>query len=253
MNANTASRATYRDNLELLLSAQKPSAGTPAYGRYVNRPTGRRVAALLHLWSVTPNQATFVSASMSYTAILLLALIEPTALTAVLIAVLLAAGYVMDSVDGQLARLRQESSLSGEWLDHTVDTVKTSSLHLAVLVSWYRFPPADHEWILLVPLLYEVVQMTTYFGLMIMPTLRRAAGTAAAAPPAPEHPLRTWLILPTDYGALCWAFLLLAWPAAFLGVYTAFAVASTAMLALALRKWWRELRDLDRRRLADSP
>ena len=53
--------------------------------------------------------------------------------------VLLASGYVMDSVDGQLARLRGSGSLSGEYLDHTVDCVKTATLHLAVLISWYRF------------------------------------------------------------------------------------------------------------------
>lgn len=242
----------YRANLQALRAAQKPSRGTPAYSRYVNRPLGRHVAALAHQLGVTPNQATVVSATLSAAGIALLALAEPSVPQSLGVAVLLAAGYVMDSVDGQLARLRGGGSVSGEWLDHTVDTFKTSTLQLAVLVSWYRFPPVDDRAVLLIPLLYQVVQMATFFGLMLMPHLRRQHG----APPSPspsgpsetsgrEHPLRAWAILPSDYGLMCWLFVLLAFPVVFLVAYGAVVAANTVLLALALRKWWRELVELD--------
>jgi hypothetical protein len=44
---------------------------------------------------------------------------------------------------------------------------------------------------------------------------------------------------------LVWTFLLLAWPAGFVTVYTAMFVITAAMLVLALSKWWRELSAID--------
>lgn len=192
---------------------------------------------------LTPNQATAVSAAMSATGIALVAAVRPTVWLGVLVAVLLAAGYVMDSVDGQLARLRGGGSKSGEWLDHTVDCFKSLTLHLAVLVSWYRFADLPTpEW-LLVPIGFTVVAGATYFGLILMPTLRPQRGPATVD--GPEHPLRQFLILPTDYGFVCWVFVLFGFPDVFRLVWTLLFVAAAAMLALAMTKWWRELRALD--------
>ena len=36
---------------------------------------------------------------------------------------------------------------AGEWLDHVVDSVKTSALHLAVLIGWYRADVVDEVWL----------------------------------------------------------------------------------------------------------
>lgn len=246
MSNNAVSPRRYSDALASLRRAQKPALGTAAYSRFVNRPLGRRVAAAVHVLGMTPNQATVISASLSGLGIALLAVVRPGPVLAVAVALTLAAGYVMDSVDGQLARLRGGGSKSGEWLDHTIDCVKTSSLHLAVLVSWYRFPAFDLPALLLVPIGFEIAAVTTYFGLILMPTLRPSAVAAsAAAPVVQENPWRKWLLLPVDYGVLCWSFLLLAWLPAFQVGYTLLFGASAAALVLALRKWWRELRALD--------
>lgn len=242
------SRGSYRTNLRMLRAAQKPSRGTAAYGRYVNRPAGRLLAAGLHVLGVTPNGATAVSALLSGTAILLIALEGPS--WGPLIAVLLAAGYAFDSADGQLARLRGESSVRGEWLDHTVDCFKTSSIHLAVAIAWFRHPPTSHDVQLLVPLGFSVVQSVTYFGLILIPFLRPRHSPGAAE--SHENPLRKWLILPTDYGFLCWLFVLQPIPLWFATAYTIVFVLSAAMLALALRKWWRELGEIDAQR-AQAP
>ncbi|HYI55262.1 MAG TPA: CDP-alcohol phosphatidyltransferase family protein [Microlunatus sp.] len=223
----------------------------------MNRPLGRRVAAGLHLWGVTPNQATAISATLSAAALILVAAVRPSPLLGLLVAVLLAGGYVMDSVDGQLARLRGGGSLSGEMLDHTVDCVKTLCLHLAVLISLYRFTTLDPLW-LLVPIGFQVVDMVIYFGVVTMPLLRKlhgatpddsavlggsAASTSAA--PATEHPLRRWLLLPTDYGIFCWMFVLLGWPMFFLTAYSAMFVANAAVSIVVVQRWGRELRAMD--------
>jgi phosphatidylglycerophosphate synthase len=239
----------FRTNLEALRAAQKPSRGTAAYSRLVNRPAGRLVAAAVHVVGVTPNGATAISATLSAAGLVLLATLEPSWWLGVAVAMLLAGGYVLDSVDGQLARLRGSGSLSGEYLDHAVDCVKTATLHLAVLISWYRFPPVEDPAWLLVPVAFLVVDMMSFFGLVTMPLLRRLHGTptgASGATATAEHPLRMWVILPTDYGTFCWMFLLLAWPPLFLAGYTAMFLVNTAVMVPVLAKWWRELRAMDR-------
>lgn len=239
----------FHGNMAALRAAQKPSRGTAAYSRLVNRPAGRVVAAGAHVVGLTPNAATAISATLSAAGLLLLATRPPSGWLAVTVAVLLAAGYVMDSVDGQLARLRGSGSLSGEYLDHTVDCVKTVTLHMAVLISWYRFPPVEERAWLLVPVAFVVVDMMSFFGLVTMPLLRRLHGpasTATGAAPAPEHPLRQWLILPTDYGTFCWMFVLLAWPPLFVTGYTAMFAVNALVMVPVLGKWWRELRAMDR-------
>lgn len=237
----------YAGALQALKNAQKPSAGTAAYGRFVNRPMGRRFAAAGHVVGMTPNQATAISATLSGAAIVLIAVVRPNAALAVAVPILLAVGYVMDSVDGQLSRLRGGGSRSGEWLDHTIDCFKTCLLHLAVLISWYRWPVSDSDLALLVPIAFEVAAVVTFFGLILVPTLRptRNSGSTLRDTDVTENPLRKYLMLPLDYGTVCWVFVLLAWPSVFAVAYTFLTVCAAVALALALRKWWHELRLLD--------
>lgn len=242
-------RPGYREHLASLRRAQKPSRGTAAYSRHVNRPAGRRVAAAAHVIGMSPNQATAVSACLSAAGLLLLAAGPATVWAGMAVAALLASGYVMDSVDGQLARLRGGGSVAGEWLDHTVDCAKTSALHLAVLVAWYRSPPVDGAEVLLIPIGFEIVDIVCFFGLVVLPLLRVLKQSPAGqhpgrTEPAPESPWRQWLILPTDYGVFCWMFVLLGWPALFFSAYTLLFAVNTVVLVLALRKWWRELNAL---------
>lgn len=41
--------------------------------------------------------------------------------------------YALDSADGILARLRDQTSKKGEWLDHSLDSIKISMLHFTIL------------------------------------------------------------------------------------------------------------------------
>lgn len=238
------SKPGFRQAVRALEASQKTSKGAPAYGRYVNRPLGRRFAALAHVLGRTPNQVTVVSALFTYSGIALIALVRPSVPISLAVAALLVVGYALDAADGQLARLRGGGSAAGEWLDHTVDAVKIASLHLAVLVSWYRFDEASDAR-LLVPLGFQAVATLQFFSIILMDQLRRShRGTTSAIMrgDGSSSPLYSLAVLPTDYGLLCVAFALMSWSAGFAAVYTILFLANAAFVALALPKWYREAR-----------
>lgn len=237
---------TFSDTLRRLGSAQKPPAkGSPAYSRFVNRRIGRLLAAASYRAGLTPNQVTAISAVFSAAAIAAIALVPPNPLVAVLIALGLLVGYAFDSADGQLARLRGGGSPAGEWLDHVIDSVKTVALHLAVLVSWFRFLDPDAA-LLLVPVGFTVVATVFFFVQILTDQLRRAhPGQAPAAAGAGRAAvLRSIVVVPTDYGLLCLIFVLFAWPAGFVLAYGLLLLGTALFLAAALPKWFREMQRL---------
>lgn len=235
----------YREALERLTLAQKTSVGAPAYSRFINRPLGRRCAAAAFVLGLTPNGVTALSALCSFVGIALVAVVTPSWWLGTIVAFLLALGYALDAADGQLARLKGGGSLSGEWLDHVVDAAKITSLHVAVLISVYRFFDLDAAW-LLVPIAFTVVANVTFFAMILNGLLRDRyeARTGDSVVRPPPSTLRSILVIPTDYGLLCLIFVLMGWPALFFGVYAAIFLCSTGFLALALVKWFRDMHSL---------
>jgi phosphatidylglycerophosphate synthase len=243
--ARPAGRERYGATVRRLAGAQKPTAfGSPAYSRFVNRRIGRYLAAGAYQLGLTPNQVTAVSAVFSLAGILAIALVEPAWWVGLLAALALALGYALDSADGQLARLRGGGSPAGEWLDHVVDCLKILSLHTAVLVSFYRFFDLDAG-VLLLPLAYQLIDSTAFFAMTLNDQLKRGRIPASAGPVVPSLK-RSLLVLPTDYGVLCLAFLLLGWRDAFLVCYAALLLANALYLMAALVKWYRTMVQLGR-------
>jgi hypothetical protein len=226
-----------------LSAAQKGAAGAPAYSRFVNRPAGRVLAALAHRAHLTPNAVTGISAAATLSGLVLLVTVRPAWWEGPVVAALLLLGYALDSADGQLARLRGGGSPAGEWLDHMVDAVKASSLHLAVLVGLFRFEVVDHSALLLVPLGYCVVDAVTYFDTMLNESLRARHGAPTRAQPSAVRAgiRRSLLNLPTDYGLLCLVLALVGLPTVFLPAYTLMFAAAAGYLLLASVKWFREM------------
>jgi phosphatidylglycerophosphate synthase len=225
-----------------LAGAQKAAApGAPAYSLFVNRPLGRVPAAVAFQLGWTPNMVTALSAGFSLAGVLVLALATPTLGAGATVWLLLAAGYVLDSADGQLARLRGGGSPAGEWLDHVVDAWKMISVHLAVLVMVFRHPVGPDAW-LLVPLGFAVVATVAFFAMILNDLLK--AKYASSAPAGRSTPLRAALGLPTDYGVLCLSFVLVGAQVLFLTVYTALFAANVLYLMLALVKWFGDMRAL---------
>ncbi len=238
---------TYRETVRRLGQAQKSGKGGQAYSVYVNRKLGRLAAAAAHLAGWSPNAVTVISAGFSFAGVAVIALVGGWGAAAA--APLLALGYALDAADGQLARLRGGGSLAGEWLDHMIDSVKITAVHLAVLVHLYRFTDLGTQW-LLVPLGFTIVSVALFFAQLLNEQLRRNRGPGApAASVGSASSLLLFLKLPHDYGILCWMLLLLGSPHAMIRVYTFLFAFNAAYLALALVKWFREMRALE---LADS-
>ncbi|UDY35501.1 CDP-alcohol phosphatidyltransferase family protein [Dermatobacter hominis] len=247
-----AADESYTDTVRRLAAAQKSGKGAPAYSRFVNRKLGRLFAAAGFHLGLTPNGITAVSAAFSFAGIILLATVEPSWWLGVLITVLLVLGYALDAADGQLARLRGGGSVTGEWLDHMVDCLKISTLHMCVLISFYRFWDIDERW-LLVPIGYAIVAAVSFFAQILNEQLVRNAGlkrgTAPSATSTPdERPsvVVSLLKIPTDYGLLCLIFVLLGAADLFLAAYTLMFIGSAAYLLAATVKWFGQMRDLDR-------
>lgn len=238
----------FRATVQQLSAAQKGAAGAPAYSRFVNRKLGRLLAALAFHAGLTPNAVTGISAAFTATGIALLALAAPSIGLGLAVAGCLVVGYAFDAADGQLARLRGGGSPAGEWLDHMVDAAKTSSLHLAVLISLYRFPGVGRGAWLLVPLGFAVVGAVLFFGTMLNEALRQRHGVTTRAARTADRPsiVRSLLVVPTDYGLLCCVFALRGVPIVFFPVYAFLFAATAAYLCMAAVKWFGEMDRLPR-------
>jgi hypothetical protein len=183
---------------------------------------------------LTPNQVTYISGAMTFTGIAVLATVPTVWWSGLLVGALLVLGYALDAADGQL--------------DHMLDAAKTSSLHLAVLIAAYRHFDLPHQGWLLVPMVFGVVSAVHFFGMILVEQLvreHRAQNGLPTPPKLPASPAKTLMKMPTDYGVLCLAFVLLGAPLVFFGVYTFLALGTTGYLVLILRKWFHDVAALD--------
>jgi phosphatidylglycerophosphate synthase len=240
--SGVGSSPAFRSALVRLGGAQKNAArSAPAYSRYVNRRLGRYLAALAYAAGLSPNAVTGISAVFTFAGIVLLILFPPSLWLGVAVALLLATGYALDSADGQLARLTRTGSPAGEWLDHMVDSVKTSVLPLALVVGLYRFDAVPLP-VLLVPLSAAVVCAVLFFSMILTEQLRRQRGIESRADDSRRPSwVRSVMVVPMDYGLLCWVFVLYGAVPVFMTVYTVIVAATVVFLVLASVKWFLEL------------
>ena len=239
-------KESFTDTVRRLAGAQKPPAkGSPAYSRFINRKIGRVIAAAAYQLGLTPNQVTYISAGFSAASIAAIALAQPYWWVGILIAVGLLVGYAFDSADGQLARLRGGGTPAGEWLDHVVDSIKTTALHLAVLIGWYRHYDVTDIELLLIPVGFTLIASVFFFVQILTDQLRRAHPDRAPAPADSSvgATLRSILVIPTDYGVLCGIFVLFAWQSLFAAAYALLLIGTTLFLCAALPKWYREIQN----------
>lgn len=231
------SRPSYSQALYLLTAAQKPGHGVPAYTRWVNRRLARFAAAAAANRGISANAVTMISAAFSAAAIICLAVAPASAWLGGVIATLLAAGYVLDSADGQVARLTGSSSLAGEWLDHVVDSVRVPAIHLAVLVGIWQTGMLP-LWTCWIPLAYAVTSAGHFMSQILAEQLLR---NHASSSQAPAGTLRSWLVLPTDLGTLCWVFVLWGNPGLFIAAYGGLFLLQFVVVVASVRRKYRTL------------
>jgi phosphatidylglycerophosphate synthase len=229
---------SYGDALGRLLSAQKSSAGQPAYLRWVNRPLGRRFAALAYVARRTPNQVTMLSGAASAAGIVVLVVFPPSVLTGVAVCLAMLLGYALDSADGQLARLTGSSGPSGEFLDHVTDAIRQPATHLAIAASLQLRGDLAPEWPALVAIAFASVTSVWFFGQILAASLLPKQ-TAAPGSSAPAWV--SFVKLPYDPGCLYLLLLLLPWASAFVACYVALFAFTVGVAALSL---WRKYQAL---------
>src|SRR5215813_2294201 len=103
------------------------------WNNYVSRPAAAFLLYFLRRTPLTPNQVTFVSLVVALGgAALMIVWLSWTGL--IVAAAVLQASYVLDCVDGQLARLKSMSTPVGAHLDFLMDELKAYAVLGAVAV-----------------------------------------------------------------------------------------------------------------------
>jgi phosphatidylglycerophosphate synthase len=151
------------------------------WNRFVARPLAAVLLVPLGKTRITPNQVTFLSLVVFLAAMVGLAL-ERGHLWLIIAAVGLELSYVLDCVDGQLARLRHRASPVGAHLDFLMDELKAFLLVAACGLRLWRTD--QHELWLVEALLgllavASAISLTTF---MRRPEYLAAVG--GARPPA---------------------------------------------------------------------
>jgi phosphatidylglycerophosphate synthase len=118
------------------------------WNRFVARPLAALVLVPLAPTRITPNQVTLAALVVFTGAATGIALLPGWGALLASVAVLELA-YVLDCVDGQLARLRGTSTPVGAHLDFLMDELKAFLLVAAVTLRlWRAGPPGDARWLL---------------------------------------------------------------------------------------------------------
>jgi phosphatidylglycerophosphate synthase len=237
----TAEQLTYGEALARLQMAQKPGAGVPAYLRWVNRPCGRRLAAMAQVVGLTPNQVTLLSSAVSAVGIVVVAWADPGPLMAVAATAAMLLGYALDSADGQLARLVGSSGPSGEYLDHVADAVRLPLIHLAIAVSLSTRADVDARWPVLVAIGFATVASVWFFAQILADSLTTSKSTA---PGAGAPAWLSFVKVPYDVGFLYLLLLVLPWASLFVACYSLLFAFTAAVAALSM---WRKYDALRRR------
>ena len=149
------------------------------WNRFVARPVAAVFLVPLAKSRITPNQITFLSLAVFVAAMAMLAL-QRGHFALVSAALVLELSYVLDCVDGQLARLKQKSSPVGAHLDFLMDELKAFLLVAATGVRLWRTD--GHEFWLLEGLTGLVVVASAISLTTFIRRPEYLAATGAARP-----------------------------------------------------------------------
>ena len=240
-------KPSFAQSFKELSLAQKGKKGVPLYTLHVNRPAGRVVAAALRNTRIRPNHVTFAGGVLTYGALLWLAFGAGPEAGSALVGVVLAAGFILDSADGQLARLQGRSSKLGEWLDHVLDGGRIVVLHGATFCFLLRTTNIPPLTLAVICGVFLFSNSTIFFAGALFDHLTRQplSKLPRGGPPAGNPLRRSVLTLPVDYGVTCLVFMAVPWIGVFLPLYGALALLHCLFCAAYVTKFYRTLARMD--------
>jgi phosphatidylglycerophosphate synthase len=243
LESPSPAKPNFAQSFRELSLAQKARKGVPLYTLYLNRPAGRVIAAALRNTRFRPNHVTFAGAVITYGALLWLAFGSGSGPEFALVGVALAAGFILDSADGQLARLQGRSSKLGEWLDHVLDSGRIVVLHGAVFCFLLRATSIPPLWLAVLCGSFLFANSVIFFAGALFDQLNRQSPTAATpgSLDARTSLKRSVLTLPVDYGITCVVMITVPWTGVFLPCYAALALCHCLFCAAYVTKFYRTL------------
>jgi phosphatidylglycerophosphate synthase len=150
---------------------------------WISRPPAAVLVYLLQGTRITPNQVSFFAIAVAAGGCATLILWR-TWLGLIVAGLLLQLAYVIDCVDGQLARIKEMASPVGALLDFMLDEVKAFMVIAAAAVRlWLQTSPHDVRWLLFgLGGLFVAATGITLTSFMRRPEYREATGAPPLAP-----------------------------------------------------------------------
>jgi CDP-L-myo-inositol myo-inositolphosphotransferase len=113
--------------------------------RYLNRPLSRKLSGLLVRTPLTPNGITFLSFLISLCGAALFSL--GSYVWIVLAGLLVQLASVVDGCDGEIARLKFQSSRFGAWLDTVLDRYADAAIAVGISYGYWLSHPQAVTWL----------------------------------------------------------------------------------------------------------
>lgn len=233
------------------LAASKKKKGA-LYTRYVNRNAAIPLTYIFWKLGLHPNTVSVLGFLVTHAAIALLLTIGASMLAVIGAWFLLALGYVLDSSDGQLARVSGKTSRLGEWLDHTFDIVKiqTVNMTLSYLMIVHAIEAgAPLMFPLTAAFLNLVAQPSHFCSAAVRSLLFPGAAVAEFGAAGGAARLLRSVLSIGDYGVFILLVLLLPWTEVFTILYLFYGLFFAALFLLYIFRSARVMRKLESRAL----
>lgn len=201
-----------------------------AYTNVINQRLALPVTYLAWRLGLTPNHLTLASGLLTSFALLIILLDVPHGpLSSSAAYLLLSAAYVLDSSDGQLARVADLASRFGAVFDHFVDGAKIVATNLCF--GWVLLQTEDPTLAYLAMGLNTFAQSMLFFGSKLKIAAYGANLSQQLATPSRRVRVLSFPFQFVDWGLFIWFAWLLAWPYTFLWLYLAYGFGCTLTAA----------------------
>lgn len=179
------------------------------YTKYINRPLAWMFTRFLYK-KCTPNTVSFLAFLMLFSGLTFFSSRGEYEFTDALVLFLVAfLNYILDSCDGQIARLTGKGSSLGEWLDHSLDALRLLLVNIFI-IAFIIQSGIDYINIYLI-----FLSLFSQVGLYVVGTLRQKVlkkDYSKKVRDGKAGNLITALLSPLDYGVFIFLFLLLSSP-----------------------------------------